>query len=249
MRSFPRGRRRFPGRDLLERLGSAVPADTFVQAEAFNLVTPEQLAATNPVVLDLGCGAGTSRSWFISKKHDVRWIGMDIADSAEVSQRDGTSSCFITFDGATIPLRDKSVDLVFSRQVFMHVENPRNLLSEIARVLRPGGAFVGSVSQLEPYQSSSFWNYNPHGWKIMLESAGLRVEVLRPGIDGLTLIVRRGLGLNLFNRWFIRTSPLNRLIKLRGRLLRLPPQEINATALLFCGQYSFCARPNNSGPR
>jgi hypothetical protein len=76
-----------------------------------------------------------------------------------------------------------------------------------------------------------------------MEDAGLEVLELRPSIDALTLIVRRGLGgPALFNRWWDRESPLNRAIELYGRARGLDPAARNAAKLVFCGQFSFLAR-------
>jgi hypothetical protein len=57
------------------------------------------------------------------------------------------------YDGVHIPLKEAAVDLVYSRQVFEHVRHPESLIGELHRVLKPGGLFVGSTSQLEPFYS------------------------------------------------------------------------------------------------
>lgn len=74
--------------------------------------------------------------------------------------------------------------------MFEHVSRPRELLAEIGRVLRPGGVFIGSTSQFEPYHSFSLWNYTPYGFRVLVEEAGLVMEEIRPSLDGVTLIMR-----------------------------------------------------------
>ena len=65
----------------------------------------------------------------------------------------------------------------------------------------------------------------------------------RPGIDGLSLIGHRMFGpRRCFERWWGGQSPLNRVIDGYGRLRRLGPRAINATKLVFCGQFAFLAR-------
>jgi hypothetical protein len=66
---------------------------------------------------------------------------------------------------------------------FEHVRHPEELLSDIARVLRPGGQSIGSTSQLEPYHSLSLWNYTPYGFRVLVEGAGLKLDKIRPSID------------------------------------------------------------------
>jgi SAM-dependent methyltransferase len=45
-------------------------------------------------------------------------------------------------DGATLPLKDVSFDLVWMQQAAMNIEDKEALASEIRRVLRPGGVYA-----------------------------------------------------------------------------------------------------------
>ena len=173
----------------------------------------------------------------------VDWSGLDIAESPGVKARKRTDAEFVTYDGVNIPFPKESFDLVFTKQVFEHVLYPREVLREVGRVLKPQGLFVGSTSQLEPYHADSVWNYTPYGFKLMVEEAGLRLDELRPGIDGMTLILRRALRAPaLMGRWFERESPLNRIIGVAGLLARKSHRFINLSKLVFCGQFCFVAR-------
>ncbi len=225
--------------DLRELLGERIPGDHARQALADDYI--ERLAPES--VIDLGCGEGGSVDEFRSVRPDVRWLGVDVASSPEVARRTRSDAEFRTFDGVNIPAEDGSFAAVYCKQVLEHVREPAPLLREVARVLRPGGAFFGSTSHLEPFHSLSTCNYTPHGLALLLEDAGLDVVELRPGIDSLTLIANRGLGMPRFtNRWWSSESPLNRVIDLYGRARRLDPRALNAIKLLFCGQFCFLAR-------
>jgi hypothetical protein len=86
-------------------------------------------------------------------------------------------------------------------------------------------------------------NLTPYGLMLLVEGAGLELTEVRPGIDGLTLLVNRGLGMpRLTRRWWGRESPLNRAIGLFGRVARLDTRQVNAIKLLLCGQFVFLAR-------
>ena len=193
-------------------------------------------------VMDLGCGSGDSVDFFREKNEEVRWVGVDIEGSPEVMQRTRADAEFRTFDGVHVPFESDSFDLVYSRQVFEHVRRPAELLREVQRVLRPTGLFVGSTSHLEPYHSYSFWNYTPLGFYELLEEAGFDLVEMRPGIDGLTLLVRRALGCpKVFDRFFRSESPLNLVIELASRIAGKNPGWSNAAKLLFSGHFCFVA--------
>jgi SAM-dependent methyltransferase len=227
------------GDDLLEVLGDAVPRSRVRQALADDYIP--RIASGS--VIDLGCGAGDSVVQFRDVNPDVRWVGVDIEASPEVALRRRTDAEFVTFDGVNLPFGDASFDAVYCKQVLEHVRAPGALLAEVARVLRPGGAFAGSTSQLEPFHSYSTWNYTPYGLKLLLEEAGLSLEEVRPGIDSLALIVNRGAGMRrVTRRWWAVESPLNRVADAFGRLRGLDPVHVNAIKLLLCGQFAFFSR-------
>ena len=235
------------GDDLIELLGERIPADHARQVLADDYLVGRyaQLAAggDGDRVLDLGCGAGDSVEQFSSLNPGVRWVGVDVEASPEVAARTRTDAEFRTFDGRSIPADDGSVDWVYCKQVLEHVPEPAPLIADVARVLRPGGVFAGSTSQLEPYHSLSTGNITPYGLMRLVEAAGMELVEVRPGIDAVTLIAHRGLGMPAFTRrYWARESPLNRAIGLAARGRRLSTRQTNAIKLIFCAQYAFLAR-------
>jgi SAM-dependent methyltransferase len=236
---------RFPGRELAGLLPAALPSDDARQTLADRYIELEMGRSSDGPwrVLDLGCGPGTSLDFFRKRDPAVEWVGLDLPESPEVRIRTRTDAQFETFDGVTIPFGEKSFDLVYCKQVLEHVRRPVPLLAEVKRVLAPGGFFAGSTSQLEPFHSLSLWNYTPLGFAQLAEDAGLTVIEVRPSIDVLALIAYRIFGRSrVFDRWWGRQSPLNTAIDAYGRARGLPPEAINATKLVFCGQFVFLAR-------
>ena len=151
------------GDDLIDLLGQAIPADHHHQTLADDVLIAHYGPHAGDRVLDLGCGAGDSVEQFRSLNPDVSWLGVDLEESPEVATRTRTDAEFRTFDGRSIPAGDASVDVVYCKQVLEHVEERGPLIAEVARVLRPGGLFLGSTSQLEPYHSLSVGNLTPYG--------------------------------------------------------------------------------------
>ncbi|MFE5037244.1 class I SAM-dependent methyltransferase [Streptomyces sp. NPDC056683] len=195
-------------------------------------------------VVDLGCGRGASAALF--RKHDsgVRWVGVDIRDSPEAAQRTAARDSVVYFDGVNLPFRSAAVPLVYSHQVFEHVARPRELLAEVSRVLRPGGLFIGSTSQFEPYHSFSLWNYTPYGFRVLVEDAGLALEEIRPSLDGVTLIMRtyHGSRRKEYGRFWRTESPLNTEIDAWARESKRETALVNLRKLTFCGQFAFRVR-------
>ncbi|MBV9916430.1 MAG: class I SAM-dependent methyltransferase [Solirubrobacterales bacterium] len=247
-RAISRRTVRLPGREFEQLLGAAVPSDHARQTVADVYIDRElgRVASRRWRVLDLGCGAGGSVELFRAHDPDVDWIGLDIPGSREAGARRRTDARFATFDGVSIPFADESFDLVYCKQVLEHVRHPAPLLRDVRRVLAGGGYFAGSTSQLEPFHSLSLWNYTPVGLARLLEDAGLSLLEIRPGIDALALIARRVAGRRsrfegIWARWWGGRSPLNRAIDGYGRVRRLDARALNATKLVFCGQFTFLA--------
>lgn len=195
-------------------------------------------------VLDLGCGDGSSYERFAKLGPKISWLGLDIEDSPEVRTRVRKDIPFATYDGVNIPAPVSSFDLVFSHQVLEHVVQPGPLLNDVHRVLKDGGILVGSTSQLEPYHSRSIWNFTPYGLVVLLREAGFDEIQLMPGTDGLTLFVRRLLGMfkvGFGGRFFFEhESPLNLLIELVGKLMSLKRRSF--IKLVLSGHFVFIAK-------
>jgi SAM-dependent methyltransferase len=227
------------GDDLGELLGDRIPGDHSRTVLADDYAWRLRAAR----VLDLGCGAGDSVDLFRSVDPRVSWVGADIESSAEVAGRTRTDAEFVSFDGRRLPFEDSSFELVFCKQVLEHAEHPRELMAEVARVLRPGGHLAGSTSQLEAFHSRSVFNWTPYGFTRVAEDVGLRVVELRPVIDGFTLVTWRALGLpRFFHRWWARESPPYRAIELAARVARLDARTRNQIKLVLSGQFAFLAR-------
>ena len=230
--------------DYWSRIVSKIPLDNTDQYTAQMLAIQIIAGRRGLKVLDLGCGDGRAVDFFRNMDLDVEYYGVDIEMSPEVSQRIRADVSFDTFDGINLPYLDASFDVVYSNQVFEHVENPAALLRQIARVLKPNGHFLGSVSQLEPYHSYSLWNYTLYGWDRLLQSNGLIVTELRPGIDGLTLIMRSIDGRKgRFARFFTESSPINSRIQRRGEQAGLSTQKINHRKIVYSGHLCWVAQP------
>ena len=118
--------------------------------------------ATDSCVLDFGCGPKPFA--YVFEKFDGSYKGIDVYPGQRVD---------IVYDGATIPLPDASVDLVFASSVFEHVEQIENTLREIARVLRRGGRLAAVVPFMGHVHGTPYDFHRPtrYGWHSLCERA------------------------------------------------------------------------------
>lgn len=141
--------------------------DTYPRLEAaFSARLDESLAPRDPSVLlqvvreldlrpdsrvvDVGCGEG-SHAVRLATHFGFRVLGIDPVqrhlDLARAARRDLVPdiSSRLAFERGTathLPVADATLDLVWCRDVMVHVERPDDAFAEFARVLRPGGHVV-----------------------------------------------------------------------------------------------------------
>ena len=111
--------------------------------------------ATGVRVLDIGCGNGYVLYHYA--RHGAEVTGVDLTRTAvELSRKrfalGGMNGEFLEIDGNKLPFPDDYFDIVCSMGVLHHISNPRPMVDEIFRVLRPGGRLIVML-------------YHRHGWK------------------------------------------------------------------------------------
>lgn len=141
--------------------------DTFPRVEeAFGARLDESLAPRDPSVLlqvvreldlppdsrvvDVGCGEG-AHAFRLATHFGFRVLGIDPVqrhlDLAREARREVVPdiAARVSFERGSatrIPVRDGSLDLVWSRDVMAHAGDPADAFHEFARTLRPGGHVV-----------------------------------------------------------------------------------------------------------
>jgi SAM-dependent methyltransferase len=99
-------------------------------------------------VLEVGCGAGVDLARFARAGAIV--TGVDLAPSAIALARanfeqQGLRGDFQVGDGERLPFAEGSFDLVYAHGVVQYTANPRQLVDEVRRVLKPGGQAIFQV--------------------------------------------------------------------------------------------------------
>ena len=115
---------------------------------------------TGDLVLDVGCGEGR-HSIGLHVNKEVNAVGIDLSkediETAKSRIKDFTisdqnkSSCiFGAGDIQSLPFKDNVYDAVICSEVLEHLESLDNAVSEIVRVLKPGGVLAVSVPRYLP---------------------------------------------------------------------------------------------------
>ena len=132
-------------------------------------------------VLDVGCGDGFIDLGVVRRLNPSKLVGVDfeMPNIEELRTLSKTNLgddlphnlSFGTCTATTIPLPDESFDVVMSWSVFEHVSNPVAVMSEIKRILRPGGFMFLQIWPLYMSQRGShLWNWYPEGWEHLLSN-------------------------------------------------------------------------------
>lgn len=122
-------------------------------------------------LLDVGCGVKPYRELFGVDKY---W-GVDVQGGGH---SDGVKDSDIFYDGVSLPVKALSVDSVISTQVIEHISSPAIYLSEIHRVLKPGGMLLLTAPLLfgEHEKPYDFFRYTSYGIKHILIDAGFDIK-------------------------------------------------------------------------
>ena len=179
-------------------------------------------------VLDLGCGPKDQKLPVEFLCHS--YVGVDY---------DSTKADLLA-DGHALPFRSESMDCVLSYAVLEHLHNPYIAISEIERVLRPGGLYVGTVSQGEPFHHSYFHHT---AWALLSlfdSRPSLRPVRMWPSGDTLGSLGRMGSyskpvrkSLALLDAFNIATPWLT------PRKARLPAKDLQIDAIHRAGSIAF----------
>lgn len=120
-------------------------------------------------LLEIGCGAGGIAHYFATHPQlPCEVTAVDVQDNRQVL--DGYR--FVAVQGVTLPFSDARFDAVISNHVIEHVGDASaqlGHLSEIRRVLRPGGVGYLAVPNrwmlVEPHYRLAFLSWWPRPWR------------------------------------------------------------------------------------
>lgn len=94
--------------------------------------------------LDLGCGTGELMRLILQEDGSKKLTGIDLSEKMlEIAKEKlDNKAVFILGDSEHLPFSAETFDVVYCNDSFHHYPAPENVLSEIQRVLKPGGIFI-----------------------------------------------------------------------------------------------------------
>ncbi len=149
-------------------------------------------------VLDAGAGEGQYRDWF----HRQRYVGVDLGVGDPRWRYDGLD---VIADLARLPLATGCLDAALNIVTLEHVREPKAVLQELARALKPGGRLLLIVPhEWEVHQAPhDYFRYTRYGVEYLLNEAGLINGEARAVGGYFRLLARRLLnGLQFFTGGF-----------------------------------------------
>jgi ubiquinone/menaquinone biosynthesis C-methylase UbiE len=175
-----------------------------VQRGILNLVAEIKGGQPPESILDVGCGTGR-----LLRKAGTRWpsarrTGVDLAEGMiGVARRLTPGADFLVGAAETLPLADASMDVILSTISFHHWSDQATGVSNVARMLRPGGIFcladivlpgavVRAYRAVDPGGLSKFYQHfresSPATQRDFLLNAGLRIVTQRRMRAGFVLV-------------------------------------------------------------
>lgn len=103
-------------------------------------------------VLDIACGIGYGSRHLADSARGIEVIGLDLSEQAVryvESHFRGDTVSFLVGDGTQLAFPDKTFDYVTSFETVEHIPEYEEFLSELRRVLKPGGTLVLSTPNRE----------------------------------------------------------------------------------------------------
>lgn len=166
-------------RTLSDAFSSLADIHHILQKQALITVAP----SAHGRLLDVGCGNKPWRSLFApyvnlyqGVEYGETYSQTAASDAANPDQPD------FFYDGRRLPFDDASYDTVVSFQVLEHTPTPQALVTEMARLLRPGGTLILSApfSYREHEAPNDFFRFTSFGLSSLCTSAGLQVQQVVP---------------------------------------------------------------------
>jgi len=156
-------------------------------------IDPQATAA-----LDVGCGGGFLTEEIARMGFDTTGVDpseRSVRAAADHARESGLNICYGTGAGESLPFEDRSFGAVFCCDVLEHVHDLPKVISEISRVLKPGGIFcydtlnrtwTSLLAAIKISQVWKPWAYMPpnlHVWRMFIKPGEMKMLLRQNGLE------------------------------------------------------------------
>jgi 2-polyprenyl-6-hydroxyphenyl methylase/3-demethylubiquinone-9 3-methyltransferase len=162
------------------------------------LLSELNICPKEKIALEVGCGGGVlaeeiARMGFATFGTDPSEASLRVAINH--SLLNGLNISYNAGAGEALPYRDKVYDVVFCCDVLEHVRDLPKVVSEISRVLKPGGVFVYDtlnrtlvskfvvIKVAQEWKRWAFMPSNIHAWEMFIKPAELKLLLAHNNLE------------------------------------------------------------------
>jgi 2-polyprenyl-6-hydroxyphenyl methylase/3-demethylubiquinone-9 3-methyltransferase len=155
------------------------------------------------VMIDIGCGGGLMAEEMARAGAAV--IGIDPSQNSLATARDHAAASGLRIDyrrgsGEAVPCEDECADIVYCLDVLEHVHDLDAVISETARVLKPGGLYIYDtinrtrqsklimIKLSQDWAATAWMPRNLHDWNMFITPAELHATLARHGLQNQDMV-------------------------------------------------------------
>ena len=166
-----------------DSLGSSHPIDIASRQIAIKKVTKYLAKNPSSVILEIGCSSGFLLSQLVKTFPSATIVGADVVKEPLYKLHEKLPKVpLLRFDLLSCPLPQESFDLVIMLNVLEHINNDELALSNVYKLLKPGGLLIIEVPA-GPFLYDSydkelkhFRRYSSSGLQLKAKRVGFKVK-------------------------------------------------------------------------
>ncbi len=144
----------------------APDCEIFINKDLYDL---KDLVA-NKKVVDIGCGYGANRK--VVEAVGGEWVGVEPFEGGAHT---------VVADAENLPFEDGSFDVAIMDAVLEHIPDVSKAFAETARVVKPGGCFIGYVAFMECFHEISYSHLSFKALEHFANINGMKLEKISGG--------------------------------------------------------------------
>jgi 2-polyprenyl-6-hydroxyphenyl methylase/3-demethylubiquinone-9 3-methyltransferase len=157
-----------------------------------------KIAPGGVAALEVGCGGGFMTEEIARMGFETTGVDpseRSILVAARHARDRGLKIRYLTGAGESLPFEDRSFGVVFCCDVLEHVRDLPQVISEISRVLKPGGVFyyntlnrtwaslLGAIKVSQVWKRWAFMPPNLHVWRMFIKPREMKALLRQNGLE------------------------------------------------------------------